>query len=200
MFQIFMVFICVWVVLGFWATSRKWHDAIAWGGTFVVSLVIVVGSVQLVDHYKAWEKRQPAQAQQQKGQINQDQILIGLGDFAPALERGPTVDGRERALGKMRGGSVGLLEVSGKSLAHEVEKSTLAFPAVLQDKAIAATNMKMAARYVQTLFPEWVSPETWLASNALTTVDTKTIEREGRRITVTLSQELNMWFLTVDKI
>lgn len=200
MFFTFMAFVCVWVVLGFWAASRKWHDSIAWGATFVVSLFIVSGGAQLIERYGTWKQHQSAQAQQHDGRINQARILAGLGEYAPELALAPADTGKARALGKTQGGSAGVLEVSGKALEVEVEKATLMFPAKLADQAIASANVQMATRYVQTLFPDWASPGTWLEDNALASAEAKTVEREGRRITVKLSSELNMWLLTVEKI
>lgn len=196
----FMAFVLVWCVLGFWATSRKWPDLVAWGGGFVLSLLIIVGVFRLADSYTAYQKAHPRAESRQDAAINQARILDGLGAFAPALKSAPSADGRARALGKTQGGSSGLLEISGRSLEAEVEKATLAFPVKLDDDRVNALNLQMATRYIHALFPEWVSPETWLESNALTSKETKTVEREGRRITVKHSQELGLWFLTVEKL
>lgn len=197
--SVLIFFVGVWAVFAIWGFRQKMGSVIALGGGFVVgclSLVpVILGGKYLDQHYGPG-----VQAQQHDGRISQAVVLAGLGDFAPELEPAPPVNGRERALGKTGSGSTGLLEISGKALDHEVEKATLAFPAVLNDKAVTATNVQMAARYVQALFPEWVEPKVWLESNALTSAEDKTVEREGRRITVKLSQELNMWLLTVEKI
>jgi hypothetical protein len=198
MFLAFMAFVLIWFGIGMWATTRKLPDIVAWGGGAALSLLITVGLFQLVGGYSA---HQAIQAEQrQDGTISKSHLLKGMGDFAPVLGPAPTADGRARALGKTQGGSIGILEVSGKALDVDVEKATLTFMAVLNDDQAMAANLRMATQYVQTLFPEWVTPGTWLESNALTSPETKTVAREGRRITVTLSKELNMWFLVVEKV
>lgn len=193
-----IAFVVLWVALGLWAKSQKWSAVIAWGGSLVVALFIVGVGGKVASSYSAYQQAEVAG--QAPGTIGKERLLAGLGQFAPRLEAAPAADGRARELGKTQGGSIGALEVSGSSLESDVEKATLIFSAGLKDEKINALNRQMAIRYVQTLFPEWVSPDIWLESNALTTQETKTVEREGRRITVTLSNELSSWLLTVEKI
>lgn len=198
---ILIVFSLVWGVSALWALHRKMSATIAWGGGFITALVMalmVSGGYSLTERYKTYQAAQIEN--QQGGALNKARILAGMGEFAPVLESAPTTEGRSRALGKTQGGSTGILEITGQSLDIEVEKATLAIPANLDDDKIQARNLQMATRYIHTLFPEWVSPETWIENNALANTETKVIEREGRRITARHSEELSLWLLTVEKI
>ncbi|WP_300656253.1 hypothetical protein [Pseudomonas sp.] len=198
---ILIVFFLTWGVSALWARSRKMSATIAWGGGFITALVmtlIVSGGYSLAERYRTYQAAQIEN--QQDGALNKARILAGMGEFAPVLEPAPAAEGRSRALGKTQGGSTGILEITGQSIDVEVEKATLAIPARLNDEQVQARNLQMATRYIHTLFPEWVSPETWLESNALASTETKVVEREGRRITAKHSKELSLWFLTVEKI
>lgn len=198
---ILIAFFVVWCVFAVWAMRRKMGATTALGGGFITAIVMVLilsGGYALTKHFNKYQSENAEK--QQDGALNKARILAGMGEFAPVLEPAPASDGRSRALGKTQGGSTGILEITGRSLDAEVEKATLAIPAKLSDDHVQARNLQMATRYIHTLFPEWESPETWLESNLLASTDTKTVEREGRRITAKHSKELSLWFLTVERI
>ncbi len=193
-------FFAVWFVVAVLANRKKLSVTIAIGGGFITAVIaasVVSGGYLLTERYIAFESR--LDEQQRQGAVSKSQLLTELREFAPVLEAAPASEGRSRELGKTQGGSAGILEISGTSDV-EIEKVTLALSIGLKDDAVRARNLEMATRYVHALFPEWVSPESWLEGQAISSTEPQVVEREGRRITAKHSDELSLLFLTVEKI
>lgn len=193
-------FLAIWFVVALFAKRKKLSATIAIGGGFITAVIaasVVSGGYLLADRYLAYQSE--SVEKQQAGALSKPQLLAELGEFAPVLEAAPARENRSRELGKTQGGSLGMLEISGTS-SVEIDKATLAISTGLKDDAIRARNLEMATRYVHALFPEWVSPESWLEGQALSSSEPLVIEREGRRITAKRSDELSLLYLTVEKI
>ncbi|MCQ4310896.1 hypothetical protein NAV33_03140 [Pseudomonas stutzeri] len=194
-----IIFLAVWFVVALFAKRRRLSATIAIGGGFITAVIatsVVSGGYLLTERYAKYQST--AFEKQRGGALSKSKLLAELGEFAPVLKAAPADKGELRELGKTQGGSTGILEISGTS--DVVEKATLAFSADLNDEQIRARNLEMATRYVHALFPEWNSPEAWLAGLADAGTETQVIEREGRRLIAKHSNELSLWFLTVEKL
>lgn len=193
-------FLLVWCAVAVLAKRKKMSVTIALGGGFITAVIassVVSGGYLLAERYIAYNDNSQIE-HQREGVLTKSKLLAEMQEFAPVMKAAPAGEGVARELGKTQGGSTGILEISGTS--DVVEKATLAFPTNLKDDQIRARNLEMATRYMHVMFPEWVSPEIWLASLADTGTEPQVIEREGRRLIAKHSGELSLWFLTVEKI
>lgn len=187
----------VWIGFALWAKHRQFSGTVAWGGGFVAGLSSVAAIAVVMSTIT--ENQPDVLHEAAEKTISQANLIQGLHPFTPELEVAESTEEKTRAVGKTTGGSVGMLEVSGKALDRDIESATLAF-AMPDDNVVKENNVKMAGQFIRTLFPEWVEPEAWLTSNVLQHPEEQIVEREGRQVRVRYSNELSLWFMTVKKL
>lgn len=206
---ILIIFFAAWAAFAMWANGKKLGITAALGGGFIIALLSLFPAIYagkyLDEKYgpesdKAAALAPALAAPQLEGLgVDYDHLMTALAPFTPELKPAPsTSDGRTRMLGRTQGGSLGMLEISGKSLSQSVEKATLAI-SISKDNQASDRNGELLSRYLAAIYPDWNARTDW-ALAAIQAGKPKTIEQSGKRISFSKSDELKMFIFVSETI